>query len=60
MARNFMVGTLDDKPLLIVDYDEVRYFVSLDDREVFLDEPGLPIIEDEDIIAEVLEKADSL
>tara|TARA_B100001245_G_scaffold236593_1_gene228604 strand:- start:3474 stop:3656 length:183 start_codon:yes stop_codon:yes gene_type:complete len=59
MTREFMVGTVDDKPLLVVVYNKVRYFVDLDNNDVFEDKPGLPKVKDEDVIANVLEQADS-
>lgn len=60
MPRSFMVGTLDDKPLLIVVVDDVTYFVDLDAKEVFLDVPKLPRVTDEALIQRVLRVADEI
>jgi hypothetical protein len=57
MPRSFMVGTLDDKPLLIVVVDDVTYFVDLDTKEVLLDVPKLPRVTDEALIRRVLKAA---
>ncbi len=57
MARELMVGTLDDKPLLSITVNGTKYFVDQDTEEVFLDAKGLPKVEDEDTIAAVLEAA---
>lgn len=54
MTKKYMVGTLDDYPLLEVTLNGVRYFVNERDKEVFLDEKGLPKVEDEDIVKVVL------
>lgn len=60
MPRNFMVGTLDDKPLLIVVVDDVTYFVDLDTKEVLLDAPGLPRVTDETLMQRVLKAGDAI
>ena len=60
MARQFMVGTLDDKPLLIVTVDDVTYFVDLDSKKVLEDKPGLPQVTDENLIKNVLKAADGI
>ena len=54
MTKRYMVGTLDDYPLLVVDLNGVRYFVDERDKKVFLDEKGLPQVKDEDVIKAVL------
>lgn len=46
MAREYMVGTVDDKPLLMVTFNSVKYFVDMDDKKVYLDEKGLPLVKD--------------
>jgi hypothetical protein len=53
-----MVGTLDDKPLLVIKLDELTYFVDLDTKEVVEDKPGLPPLKDADLIKRVLKAAD--
>jgi len=60
MPRSFMVGTLDDKPLLIVVVDDVTYFVDLDTKEVLVDTPGLPRVTNETLIERVLKAADEI
>lgn len=60
MPRSFMVGTLDDKPLLIVVVDDVTYLVDLDTKEVLLDVPGLPPVTDKTLIQRVLRAADEI
>jgi hypothetical protein len=60
MPRSFMVGTLADKPLLIVVVNDVTYFVDLDTKAVLLDAPGLPAVTDETLIKRVLEAADKI
>lgn len=54
MTKSYMVGTLNDYPLLIVDLNGVRYFVHERDKKVFLDEKGLPQVKNDDIIKAVL------
>ena len=58
MTKSYMVGTLDDYPLLIVDLNGVRYFVHERDKKVFLDEKGLPQVKNDDIIKAVLATLD--
>lgn len=60
MPREFMVGTLDDKPLLIVIVDGIKYFVDLDTKVVLLDAPRLPKVIDEALVQRVLEAADDI
>jgi len=60
MPRKFMVGTLDDKPLLIVVVNETTYFLDLDTKVVFEDKPGLPVVSDPDLIDRVLKAADEI
>ena len=45
----FMIGTLDDKPLKKVAFDDVVYFVDLKGKKVYLDEEGLPRVKDKKI-----------
>lgn len=59
MAKSYMVGTLDDYPLLEVTLNGVRYFVNERDKEVFLDEKGLPQVKDEDVVKAVLATLES-
>ncbi len=54
MAKEYMVGTVDDKPLLMVTYKGTKYFVDEKKSKVFLDEKGLPKVTDKDIISAVL------
>jgi len=60
MPREFMVGTLDDMPLLVVVVDGVKYFLDLDTKEVLLDVPKLPRVTDEALIQRVLKAADEI
>jgi hypothetical protein len=60
MPREFMVGTLDDKPLLKVVVDDLTYFLNLDNKIVVEDKPGLPVVTDEDLIRRVLEAAEKI
>ncbi len=60
MPRSFMVGTVDDKPLLIVNLDEVTYFVDMDTREVLFDKPGLPKVVDQVLVERILKTADEI
>jgi hypothetical protein len=59
MAREFMVGTLDDTPLLMITVDGEKYLVDLGKKEVFSDTVGIPKVTDEAIIAKVLEAAEA-
>lgn len=54
MVKEYMVGTVDDKPLLMVTLRGVNYFVDTDSKEVFYDKPKLPLVTDEETIAAVL------
>ncbi|MBN9398530.1 hypothetical protein J0I05_04965 [Candidatus Saccharibacteria bacterium] len=60
MPREFMIGTLDDKPLLKVVVDDLVYFLDLDTKVVVEDKPGLPVLLDKDLIKRVLEVADKI
>lgn len=60
MPRRYMVGTPDDWPLLIVEHNAITYSVHMQDKEVFLDVPGLPKLTDEKLVKTVLEKAATL
>lgn len=60
MPRSFMVGTLADKPLLIVVVDDITYFVDLDTKEVLLDVPKLPRVTDKALTRRVLKAADEI
>lgn len=57
MAKEYMVGTVDDAPLLMVVLNGTQYFVDIDKGEVYLDQPGLPIVKDEATIKAVLANA---
>jgi hypothetical protein len=57
MPKDYMVGTVDDAPLLMVKLNGTQYFVDVEKGEVFEDEPGLPRVTDEEIIKTVLEQA---
>lgn len=59
MVRQFMVGTLDDTPLLMITVDGVKYLVDLWKKEVFLDTKGIPKVTDKVVIARVLTAAES-
>ncbi len=59
MAKRYMIGTLDDYPLLEVTLNGVRYFVHERDKAVFLDEKGLPQVKDEAVIKAVLATLES-
>ena len=59
MAREFMVGTLDDKPLLMITVDGKKYLVDLDTKDVSSDTTGIPKVTDETTIAKVLEAAEA-
>ena len=55
-----MVGTLDDKPLLVVVVDDTTYFVDLDTKIILQDKPGLPELHDKDLAEHILKAADEL
>lgn len=57
MAKEYMVGTLDDKPLLKITLNGVRYYVDEETKDVFLAEPRLPQVKSEERIKAVLEAA---
>lgn len=57
--KEYMVGTLDDYPLLKVTLNGVVYFVDERDKKVFLDEKGLPQVMNEDVIKAVLATLES-
>ena len=59
MTRQFMVGTLDDMPLLMITVDGVKYLVDLQKKEVFSDTTGIPKVTDEAVIVAVLKAAES-
>jgi len=60
MTRRFMVGTVDDKPLLIVDVDDLTYFLDLDTEVVLADVTGLPEVTDTVLIERVLRAASEI
>ena len=60
MPRKFMVGTVDDKPLLMVKVDDLTFFLDLDTKVVLEDKPGLPVVTDESLIKRVVEAADKI
>lgn len=55
MTKEYMIGTLDDYPLLKVTLKDVNYLVDGKKQEVFLDEKGLPQVKDKDTVEAVLE-----
>lgn len=55
MAKEYMVGTVDDKPLQIVTFNGTKYFVDIETRKVYLDDKGLPEVKDKDTIVAVLD-----
>lgn len=55
MTKEYMIGTLDDYPLLKVTLKDVNYLVDEKKQEVFLDEKGLPQVKDKDTVEAVLE-----
>lgn len=55
MAKEYMIGTLSDYPLLKVTLSGVNYLVDEKSKDVFLDEKGLPAVKDKDTISAVLE-----
>ncbi|MNY08365.1 hypothetical protein D3C86_1412150 [compost metagenome] len=59
MAREFMVGTLDDTPLLMIKVDGEKYLVDLGKKVVFFDTSGIPKVLDETIIVKVLKAAET-
>ena len=60
MPRKFMVGTVDDKPLLMVKVDDLTFFLDLDTKVILEDKPGLPVVTDERLIKRVVEAADKI
>lgn len=59
MGRHFMIGTLDDTPLLMITVDGEKYLVDLLKKIVFSDSKGLPRITDEATVAAVLKASES-
>ena len=53
-----MIGTLNDMPLQIVVVDDVTYFLDRQKKIVFLDDKGLPRVEDEKIVEAVIAAAE--
>lgn len=58
MARKWMIGTLDDMPLQIVVVDDVTYFLDRQKKIVYLDDKGLPRVEDEKVVEAVIAAAE--
>lgn len=58
MAKSYMIGTLDDTPLQIVVVDDVTYFLDKQKKIVFLDDRGLPRVEDEKVVEAVIAAAE--
>jgi len=54
MTKQYMVGTVDDKPLLMVTFDGNKYLVDMDKKEVFSDITGIPQVTDKDTVEAVL------
>lgn len=59
MTRHFMVGTLDDTPLLMITVDGAKYLVDLSKKEVLSDITGIPKVTDEALVAKVLKAAEA-
>lgn len=57
MGKEYMVGTVDDKPLLIVVMDGTTYFADKDAKRVYEDKPGLPEVKDKKLVKAVLKGA---
>lgn len=57
MAKRYMVGTVDDKPLLVVSLNGIQYFVDEEAKKVFLDAVKLPEVTDQATAIAVLEMA---
>lgn len=58
MAKEYMVGTVDDNPLLMVTLNGIQYFVDVDKKKVFEDKPGLPKVTDDAVTEAVLKAAE--
>ena len=54
MAKEYMVGTVDDMPLLKVQYDGKDYFVDEAEGVVYSDTRGLPEVKDKGLIKAIL------
>jgi len=54
MAKEYMVGTVDDQPLLMITLNGTKYFVDVAKSEVFLDAVGLPRITDDATVTAVI------
>lgn len=52
---DFMIGTLEDKPLEIVEHEGVKYFVDREGKRVYKDEEKLPRVTDKELIKAILE-----
>ena len=59
MVRRFMVGTVDDTPLLMITVGRKKYLVDLSTKEVLYDIPGIPRVTDESLAAKVFEAAEA-
>lgn len=59
MARQFMVGTLDDTPLLMITMDGEKYLVDLSKKEVFSDTVGIPKVTNEVVVTKVLKAVEA-
>lgn len=59
MVREFMVGTVDDTPLLMIICEGEKFLVDEGKNEVFYDISGIPRVTDEAIIEKVLKAAKS-
>ena len=51
---DFMIGTLEDKPLEIVEHEGVKYFVDRAEKKVYKDEEKLPQVKDKELVKKVL------
>jgi hypothetical protein len=59
MVREFMVGTVDDTPLLMITVDGKKYLVDLEKKEVLYDTAGIPKVTDKEVIVKVLKATEN-
>lgn len=55
MSKEYMIGTLEDKPLEKVVFDSVGYLVDRDGKRVYKDDKGLTRVTDKEVIKAILE-----
>ena len=58
MARKWMIGTLDDMPLQIVELEDKTYYLDRQKNIVLHHDDGLREVEDEKIIEAVIVAAE--